>query len=168
MFLKSYIYQEHCYTCSYASDHRAGDITSVISGVSSWFIRNCWRKTAGLWTMKRAASCLIVNNSRGQALLEKYGSGIRCWASNIPLRFAQGGGGELVVVFGRVFISRRSLSRERYEKVEAWYRRWLIPIKIRRAIRAAIPRKVKDTIKNALGRQTKEEHIRKVNRFQNV
>ncbi|MCI5555668.1 hypothetical protein MR475_01450, partial [bacterium] len=46
-----------------------------------------------------------------------------------------------------------SLSRENYEKVEAWYRRRLIPIRINRAVRAIIPRSIKDIVKAALGRK---------------
>ena len=152
MFLNSYTYRENCYTCPYASDHRAGDITVGDFWCIELVHPELLAENGGPLDHEKGASCLIVNNSRGQVLLEKYGSGIRRWAStyenaskyNHQLTTPSLRKPEREIAL--------SLSRERYEKVEVWYRRRLWPIKIRRAIRAAIPRKVKDTIKNALGR----------------
>lgn len=76
-FLKSYTYRINCYSCKYANQHRSGDITigdywGVQVEHPEYFIDN-----GGDINPKLGVSCIIVNNSRGNELLEKYANNIK-------------------------------------------------------------------------------------------
>ena len=152
MFLNSYTYRENCYHCPYACDHRPGDITIGYFWCIELVHPELLMENGGPLDHEKGASCLIVNNDKGRALLARYGSGIRRWSSSY----------ENASKYNRQLTAPSAMKPEReealalsrlgYEQVERWYRRRLRPIKIKRAIRAAVPRSVKNLIKKALGR----------------
>lgn len=152
MFLNSYTYRENCYHCPYASDHRPGEITIGDFWCIELVHPELLTENGGPLEHEKGASCLIVNNEKGRVLLEKYGGGIRRWLSTY----------ENASQYNRQLTAPSAmkpereqalaLAREDYALVEKWYRKRLRPIKIRRAIRAAIPRPVKNLIKKLLGR----------------
>ena len=147
MFLNAYTYRENCYHCPYACDRRPGDITIGDFWCVELVHPELVTENGGGLDHEKGASCLIVNNERGRKLLEQFGRGIRRWPSTY----------EQAAKYNRQLTApsdpkpqRRevlALSREGYEKAERWYRRRLRPIKIKRAIRGAIPRPVKDLLK---------------------
>lgn len=153
MFLNSYTYRENCYTCPYASDHRPGDITIGDYWCIELVHPELLAENGGPLDHEKGVSCMIVNNDHGQALLGTYGGGILRWPSTYEKASKYNhqliGPSQLKPERETVL----SLSRENYEKVEAWYRRRLIPIRINRAVRAMIPRSIKDIVKAALGRK---------------
>lgn len=85
LFLKSEIYRENCYECSYASANRPGDITIG----DYWGIEKehpeILKKNGGIFDENLGVSCIIINSDRGQALLEQYGQGIAL----VPSTFEQ-------------------------------------------------------------------------------
>lgn len=152
MFLNAYTYRENCYTCPYASDHRAGDITIGDFWCIELVHPELLAENGGPLDHEKGASCLIVNNETGRTLLQRYGNGIRRWASSY----------ESASQYNRQLTNPSamkperaealSLSRAGYEKVENWYQHRLRSIKTRRAVRGAVPRPVKTVIKRLLGK----------------
>lgn len=152
MFLNSYTYRENCYHCPYACEHRPGDITIGDFWCIELVHPELLTENGGPLDHEKGASCLIVNNEKGRLLLEKYGDGIRRWSSTY----------ENASKYNRQLTAPSAmkpereqvlaLAREDYALVEKWYRKRLRPIKIRRAVRAAIPRPVKNIIKKLLGK----------------
>lgn len=153
MFLNSYTYRENCYSCPYASDKRSGDITVGDFWCIDLVHPELLTENGGELEEKKGVSCMIVNNPKGSRMLELYGNGIRRWESAY----------ENAAKYNRQLTapsSRKperetalSLAREGYENVERWYRRRLRPIKLKRAVRSAIPRPVKDLMKKLLRRK---------------
>lgn len=76
LFLNSDIYRENCYSCKYASKHRAGDLTIG----DYWGIAKehpeYLKANGGNIEEKKGVSCIIVNNGQGELLLEELGKGI--------------------------------------------------------------------------------------------
>ena len=70
LFQKGYMYRDNCYVCPYASDNRPGDITIG----DYWGIEK--EHPELLEKNKKGISCLIVNNNRGEELLNSYGDEI--------------------------------------------------------------------------------------------
>jgi coenzyme F420-reducing hydrogenase beta subunit len=153
MFLNSYTYRENCYSCPYASDHRPGDITIGDYWCVELVHPELLKENGGALDHEAGASCLIVNNPKGRQLLNTFGAGIEKWKSSY----------ENASKYNRQLTAPSpqkperktvlSLCREDYGLADRWYRRRLRPIKIKRAIRAAIPRPVKNLIKKVLRRQ---------------
>lgn len=152
MFLNSYTYRENCYHCPYASDRRPGDITIGDFWCIELVHPELLTENGGSLEHEKGASCLIVNNEKGRKLLTRFGGGIRRWPSSYEK--ASKYNRQLTVPSAKKPEREEvlALSREGYEKVEKWYRRRLRPIKMRRAVRAAVPRPVKNVIKKVLGR----------------
>lgn len=152
MFLNSYTYRENCYHCPYACDHRPGDITIGDYWCVELVHPELLKENGGPLDHEAGVSCLIVNNEKGQRLLELAGNGSVKWASTYEKASKYN---HQLTTPSAMKLERAealALSREGYEKVERWYRRRLLPIKIKRAIRATIPRPVKNAVKKALGR----------------
>jgi len=153
MFLNSYTYRENCYSCPYASDHRPGDITIGDYWCVELVHPELLKENGGQLDHEVGVSCLIVNSPKGRKMLEDFGSGIDKWESTY----------EKASQYNRQLTapSQRKperdvvlpLCRESYAEADKWYRRRLRPIKIRRAIRAAVPRPVKNLLKKVLRRQ---------------
>lgn len=153
MFLNSYTYRENCYRCPYASDHRPGDITIGDYWCVELVHPELLKENGGALDHEAGVSCLIVNSIKGRQLLGRFGTGIVKWESsyenaskyNRQLTAPSQHKPEREIVL--------PLSRDSYAKADKWYRRRLRPIKIRRAIRAAVPRPVKNLLKKVLHRQ---------------
>ena len=69
-FLESEIYRESCYSCPYANTHRVADLTIG----DYWGIEEAHpeylQEKAGLLSLKKGVSAVLVNTSKGQQLLE--------------------------------------------------------------------------------------------------
>ena len=152
MFLNSYTYRENCYHCPYASDRRPGDITIGDFWCIELVHPELLVENGGSLEHEKGASCLIVNNEKGRDLLARFGGGIRRWPSTYEQ--ASKYNRQLVVPAAKKPEREEvlALSREGYEKVEKWYQHRLRPIKMRRVVRAAVPRPIKNVIKKVLGR----------------
>ncbi len=147
LFLNGYTYRENCYSCPYASDYRAGDVTIG----DYWGIElvhpELLAENGGEIQEKRGVSCLIVNGEKGRALLDRYGGGIRRFPSsydkaaryNRQLTAPSEPKAERDTVL--------ALARKDYLAVERWYRRRLRPIKVKRALRRMVPRWAKKLVK---------------------
>ena len=153
MFLNSYTYRENCYSCPYASDRRPGDVTIGDYWCIELVHPELLEENGGPLNPEAGVSCLIVNNPRGQQLLAAFGTGIRRWESSYEQ--ASRYNRQLTAPSARKPERETvlALCREGYEKADLWYRRRLRPIRIRRAIRAAVPRPIKNLIKKVLRRQ---------------
>jgi coenzyme F420-reducing hydrogenase beta subunit len=153
MFLNSYTYRENCYSCPYASDHRPGDITIGDYWCVELVHPELLKENGGQLDHEAGVSCLIINSLKGQQMLHEFGGGIVRWASSY----------ESVSKYNRQLTAPSehklereivlSLCREDYAEADKWYRRRLRPIKIKRVIRAAVPRAVKNLIKKVLRKQ---------------
>lgn len=153
MFLNSYTYRENCYHCPYASDQRPGDITIGDFWCIELVHPELLAEKGGPLEHDKGASCLIVNNKKGRILLERYGNGIRRWKSTYENASKYNRQLTAPSALKPERAEALALSREGYEKVERWYRRRLWPIKIKRAIRAAIPKPIKRIARAVLRRE---------------
>lgn len=68
LFLESKIYRDSCYVCPYANSNRPADITIG----DYWGIENVHPELLKKCTVKHGVSCLLINNSKGTVILEKY------------------------------------------------------------------------------------------------
>ena len=150
LFLNSCTYRENCYSCPYASEHRPGDITIGDYWCIELVHPELIVENGGEIDHEKGVSCMIINNDKGSELLSKYGSGIKCWESSY----------ENASKYNRQLTAPSQLKEERdlvlelarngYKPLDRWYKKRLIPIKIRRKVRASIPRFIKTTIKKLL------------------
>jgi coenzyme F420-reducing hydrogenase beta subunit len=152
MFLNSYTYRENCYACPYACDHRPGDITIGDYWCVELVHPELLSENGGPLDHESGTSCLIINNENGRRLLEEYGAGITRWPSLYEK--AAKYNRQLTAPSARKAEREKvlTLSRQGYKNVEKWYRSRLRVIRLKRSIRAAVPRCVKDVIKSLLGR----------------
>lgn len=151
LFLNGYTYRENCYSCPYAGENRSADLTIG----DFWGIEvvqpELLRGSNGPMDETKGISCLVVNTSKGEMLLKSVPE-IRTFSSTFEK--AQKYNGQLREP------SRRKPEREKvlqlyrtgYENVEKWYRRRLLRVRAKRAVRRAIPPEVKRTIRMMLGR----------------
>ena len=152
MFLNSYTYRENCYGCPYAGEHRAGDVTIGDYWCVELVHPELLQENGGPLDHEKGTSCLIVNNEKGQNLLDRFGGGIARWASDY----------EKAAKYNRQLTAPSarkperedvlSMARQEYAVVEDWYQRRLRKIRIKRAARAAVPKPVKRLLRKLLGR----------------
>lgn len=151
MFLNSYTYRENCYQCPYAGGERPGNITIGDFWCVELVHPEICIENGGDLDYEKGASCLIINDSKGQELINIFGIGIKMWKSdyehaaqhNGQLRCPSALKPERKIVF--------QMYAEGYEKVEKWYRKRQCLRVIRRTIRRAVPRPLKNVIKKILG-----------------
>lgn len=75
LFLQNIIDRPNCYTCKYASSKRTGDITiGDYWGIEKEHGREILDNNI---IVKNGVSCLLVNNSRGEELISKFGTKLR-------------------------------------------------------------------------------------------
>ena len=79
MFLDSYTYRENCYSCPYACDIRVGDIT--IGDYWGFETEHLELMTRHKINPEKGVSCIIVNSSKGQEILDNYSSDIYLFES---------------------------------------------------------------------------------------
>lgn len=72
-FLEGEIYRDSCYNCPYACMQRPGDLTIGDYWGIEKYNSELLAKNGGEFSAKKGVSCLLVNNSRGEELLRKYG-----------------------------------------------------------------------------------------------
>ena len=152
LFLNSYTYRENCYSCPYASNHRPGDITIGDYWCIELVHPELLIENGGKIDHEKGVSCMIVNNDKGKALLSKYGYGIKRWKSSY----------ENASKYNRQLTAPSQLKEERnivlelarknYKALDRWYKKRLIPIKIRRKIRVSIPGFIKNILKKLLNK----------------
>ena len=150
MFLNSYTYRENCYSCPYASDHRPGDITIGDYWCIDLVHFEYLSENGGQIDHEKGVSCMIVNNSKGLELLDTFGTGIKCWTSSYEnaSKYNRQLTAPSILKKERTIVL--NLARQNYKVVDRWYRKRLIPIIVKRYLRAAIPRPVKNFIKGIL------------------
>lgn len=69
-FLQGDIYRESCYSCPYAKEERVGDITIGDYWGIEKFNPELMIENGGVLNKKKGISCVLINNFRGEALLE--------------------------------------------------------------------------------------------------
>ena len=149
-FLNSYTYRENCYSCPYASEHRPGDITIGDYWCIELVHPELLIENGGEIDHEKGVSCMIINNDNGNELLSKYGFGIKRWQSsyenaskyNRQLTAPSQSKEERDLVL--------ELARNNYKFLDCWYKKRLIPLKIKRIIRSSIPKPVKSFIKKLI------------------
>ena len=153
MFLNSYTYRENCYQCPYASDHRPGDVTIGDYWCVELVHPELLKENGGALDHEVGVSCMIVNNEKGQRFVELVGDRIAKWASTYEnaSKYNRQLTAPSVLKPERDIVL--SLCRNDYAEADKWYHRRLRSIKIKRAIRAAVPRPVKNLIKKILRKQ---------------
>lgn len=152
MFLNSYTYRENCYACPYACDNRPGDITIGDYWCIDLVHPEMLVQNGGVFDEQKGVSCLIVNDAQGQKMISLYGNGIEKRVSTFENAARYNGQLKHASVLKperEVVLKKYSMG---YAAVDKWYRRKMIPIRIQRRIRAAIPRRAKDAIKKILKR----------------
>ena len=153
MFLNSYTYRENCYSCPYASDRRPGDITIGDYWCVELVHPELLKEKGGPLDHEAGVSCMIVNNDKGQSLLDLADDGIVKW----PSTYENASKYNRQLTAPSVLKPERdivlALCRNSYAEADKWYRKRLRPIKIKRAIRAAVPKPLKDLIKKVLRKQ---------------
>lgn len=81
-FLKSYTNRENCYSCKYAGENRAGDITIGDYWGVEYEHQELLSENGGELEQNRGVSCLIVNTNRGMNFLNEYKYGLKLWKSS--------------------------------------------------------------------------------------
>ena len=150
MFLDMYTYRESCYKCPYASDNRQGDITIG----DYWCVELVHPELINYHKnlLEKGVSCMIINNTKGKELLQKFGYGIRKFnstyekASKYNAQLCEPS--ELKLEREKVF---RKYSKG-YATLERWYRRKSFPIQVRRKIIRCMPQAIKKIIKRVFHR----------------
>lgn len=153
LFLKSEIYRENCYLCPYAGKERVGDLTLG----DYWGIQRehpeLLKEAGGKYDTETGISCILVNNTKGKALLDKISGKVQMDRSTIEK--AANENGQLKFPSSRPDTREQVLSLYRdggYAAVEAYFRG-------RNGLRTAycylknrVPRSLKNKIKKKLGR----------------
>ncbi len=80
LFLDSELYRDNCYECPYACKKRVGDITIG----DYWKVENEHQELIKLKKIdiNNGVSCILVNNDKGNFLINKYGENLKLFESN--------------------------------------------------------------------------------------
>lgn len=154
MFLHLKTLRESCYSCPFASDYRAGDVTLG----DFWGVEyNCPEvlNDSVAFDVHKGISCLLANNRRGRELVERYGAGLNL--RKVPFEAIAKDNDQLRHPSERP--DDRQLYLEAYERggwpamERLWRRRergvkWLS----KRVANKLLPSKVKAVVKRMLGR----------------
>lgn len=153
MFLNSFTYRENCYSCPYACDNRQGDITIGDYWCVELVHPELISENGGPLEHENGTSCMIINNIHGQEMLRRFGDGIEKWSSAYENAAKYNGQLKVPSMMKPEREEVFTLYKEGYEKIEKWYQRRLLPIKIRRMIVRMIPKPIKQTIKMIICRR---------------
>lgn len=148
LFLNSYIYRENCYQCPYACKNRPGDITIGDYWCIDLVHPEYLIENGGSIDEKKGVSTLIINNEKGNDLVTRYGTKIQKYESS----YQQASKYNAQLIRPSVLNDKRNLvlkmyRKYGYEKVDTWYKRKLLVIKMKRKLIALIPQKIKKMIK---------------------
>lgn len=152
MFLNSYIYRENCYSCPYACEKRAGDVTIGDYWCIDIVHPELLTQNGGELSEEKGISALIINNPKGRELVNRFGSGIKRYKSSYENAAKYNAQLKKPSALKEERAEVLALYKEGYDKVEKWYRKRLRPIKFKRKIRALIPKPVKNIIKKFIGK----------------
>lgn len=147
MFLDSIIYRNNCYTCPYAGNKRIGNITIG----DFWGIEeeHSTELTNRKIKSKDGVSCILVNDSKGKELLEKFGSSLELIESkykkiakhNNQLNEPSSKKEDREKIF-------KLYSNKGYQEVDKWYHRKNKYKNFLKNIWWRVPTKIKNKIKN--------------------
>ncbi len=143
LFLDSLTYRINCYSCPYAGSHRPGDITIG----DFWGIEvtrpDLLKTNRGPFDEKKGISCMLINNQHGANLIREYGQTIS--KSEVKLESIIRYNGQLnhpsILKLERNDIMNEYIKG--YEYVEDWYQKRLKIVKVKRAMKALIPKSIK-------------------------
>lgn len=151
LFLNGSTYRESCYSCPFASKNRSGDLTLG----DFWnidLVHPEYLNGSTPLDESKGISCITVNSERGRELLDRYGKGIFMLPSDYESASRYN---SQLIRPSRMPENRDeylSLARRDYADLDRLYRRRLIPIKVKRGIRKAIPKPLKRLIKKIIKR----------------
>ena len=151
LFLNRYTYRDSCYYCPFASVKRAGNITMA----DYWNIEivhpEMLMEHGGIFDPQKGISALVINNGKGRDLINTYGINLKLERSSY----------ENASRYNRQFVQPSSMpeGRERilknyhngYPEVEKDYQAKLRIRKLKRRIRAAVPKSIKTAIRKIKG-----------------
>ncbi len=158
MFLNAYTYRDSCYSCPYASDHRAGDITIGDFWCIDLVHPKLLEENSEYLTEEKGISCLIVNTNQGERLLEQNGSGIKKWESSYENASKYNGQLLHPSMLKPERETVKDLYQDGYEQVEVWYQRRLRKIKWARQLRSLVPQPLKKIIRLILEISIRGKH----------
>lgn len=148
LFVHSEICRENCYQCKYASIGRIGDLTIG----DFWGIHqqhpDYLKENGGIMDERKGVSCILVNTSQGNTLIEKFGRNIQKMDSTFEKVANENG--QLKVPSHRGEnrdIVLKLYSQEGYQAVERWFVRSLGIKKPVYEIWTRLPEKVKQFMK---------------------
>lgn len=151
MFLDGFTYRESCYSCPYASDARPGDITLGDYWCVDLVHPEYMVENGGEIDDQNGVSSLIINNAKGRQLIELYGQRIDRWESsyekaskyNAQLRVSSKRKPERDIILSLY-------SEGGYSLVEKWYQKRLKKKRLKRNLKAMVPKRVKCIIRKTL------------------
>ncbi|WP_279155102.1 Coenzyme F420 hydrogenase/dehydrogenase, beta subunit C-terminal domain [Thomasclavelia cocleata] len=151
MFLNSYTYRENCYSCPYASKNRVANITIGDYWCIDLVHPQYLKENGGMIDEHAGVSTMIINNVHGKLFFNEYGKNIALFESTYKdaCRYNK------QLIHPSILPSLRSKVFSMYEdagyiKVEKWYKRRLLTIKIKRKLISMIPKRIKDFMKKFL------------------
>lgn len=152
LFLQGYTYRENCYSCPFASDKRTGDLTIG----DYWGVEvvqpEILQENGGPFSFTKGISCLVINNQHGEELLTECRKDLYLYKSDYEKisRYNEQLRKPKTAPKNRDYVIK--LYREQgYVGVEKWQKRNLFLRKIRRKIRASVPKKIKRAIRKMIG-----------------
>jgi hypothetical protein len=144
---------ENCYSCPYASKNRPGDITIGDFWCIELVHPELLKENGGPFDLQAGISCMVVNGKHGEELVRKYGEGLLKAESSY----------ENAAKYNRQLVSPSICPQDReqilelykqgYRYLDRWQKRHMIPIRIRRGLRAMVPAPVKRKLRAFLERR---------------
>lgn len=150
LFLNRYTYRDSCYQCPYASKYRPGNLTLADYWNIDLVHPEMLKENGGLFDEKKGISALVINNEKGQRLMEQYQNALCMCSSSY----------ENASKYNRQFVQPSVMPEGRddvfenykkgYAAVDQAYKAKLRVKKLKRRIRAAVPKSVKTGIRAIL------------------
>lgn len=141
-FIAGEISRDSCYFCPYACLERVGDITVG----DYWGIKNydpqLLSENGGVFDFKMGVSCLIVNNTRGEELLKKFGNNLQ--KAPIQIQHVIQMNTQLREPSKHTRLRKKIFSlyiKYGYSAVEKLFTRQMLMRKIKNEIKTLVPRK---------------------------
>lgn len=149
LFLNRYTYRDSCYHCPYASKHRSGNITLA----DYWNIElvhpEMLKENGGNFDTNKGISALVLNNKKGKELINAYGNDLQMKISSY----------ENASKYNRQFLRPSAMPegrdallenfRKNYEIIDKQYKSELRIRKLKRKLRAAVPKPIKRIIRKS-------------------
>lgn len=148
MFLNSYTYRENCYSCPYASKNRVANITIGDYWCIDLVHPQYLKENGGMIDEHSGVSTMVINDMNGKKFFNNYGKDVAIFESTYEdackynKQLIQPS--ILPLLRSKVFSMYKD---EGYMKIEKWYQRRLLMIKMKRKLISMIPRKIKNFMK---------------------